>query len=404
MTPPAVLESTAALPGVVRAPICDRTIRVAGYELIVQNGARGSVEVWVDALAEVGIDLVASGKAWIPVTSEIVLSGLLAAKLPAERMILVATPGTLTNGEAVRQLGELQGQGFEIAVEAQIGETVPFIDKADWIVIDGTLDRAKLVTIVNAVRGKRARLIGKGLESYEQFDNCKALDLDLYQGSFFTRPRVADGAGIKVNTMAKLKLVADLYDANVDMDKLGELVSTDLGLSHGLMRYVNSASLSLPRRIESVHHALVMLGLQHVRRWMTTMTLADSTEKPPELLITGLVRAQMMERVAVARGHKRDRDSYFTTGLFSVIDALIDAPMRDLLDELPLAESINDALLYRTGPMGELLAAIIAYENGNFDLLYALVPSGTKPATFYREALEWAAETRTGLITDGPEA
>ena len=403
MTPPAVLESTATLPGVVRAPICDRTIRVAGYELIVQHGGGGSVETWVEALAEVGIDLVVAGKGWIPVTSEIVLSGFLTAKLPAERLVLVATPGTLTNQAAVAALDRLQGNGFEVAVEAFMGEEVPFIDKADWIVIDGTVDRPQLVTTVNAVRGKRGRLIAKGLETYEQFDACKALDLDLYQGSFFTRPRVADGAGIKVNTMAKLKLVADLYDPNVDINKLGELVSTDLGLSHGLMRYVNSASLALPRRIESVQHALVMLGLQHVRRWMTTMTLADSTEKPPELLITGLVRAAMMEKIAVARGQKAQRDTYFTTGLFSVIDALIDAPMRELLDELPLTDVINDALLTHRGPMGELLAAIIAYESGDFDKLYALVPDGTKPATFYRQALEWAAETRTGLVTDVPD-
>jgi EAL and modified HD-GYP domain-containing signal transduction protein len=403
MTPPAVLESTATLPGVVRAPICDRTIRVAGYELIVQHGGGGSVETWVEALAEVGIDLVAAGKGWIPVTSEIVLSGMLTAKLPAERLVLVATPGTLTNAAAVAALGELQSHNFEIAVDAVMGEDVPFLDRADWIVIDGTADRPQLVTVVNAVRGKRGRLIAKGLQTYEQFDACKALDLDLYQGSFFTRPRVADGAGIKVNTMAKLKLVADLYDPNVDINKLGELVSTDLGLSHGLMRYVNSASLALPRRIESVQHALVMLGLQHVRRWMTTMTLADSTEKPPELLITGLVRAAMMEKIAVARGQKAQRDTYFTTGLFSVIDALIDAPMRELLDELPLTDVINDALLTHRGPMGELLAAIIAYESGDFDKLYALVPEGTKPATYYRQALEWAAETRTGLVTDGPD-
>jgi c-di-GMP phosphodiesterase len=403
MTPPAVLETIAALPGVVRAPICDRTIRVAGYELIVQGRGGGSVETWVEALAEVGVDLVVAGKGWIPVSSEIVLSGML-GRLPAERMVLVVTPGTLTNNAAVAYLSELQAQGFEIAIEAQAGETVPFLEEADWVVIDGTLERPKLVTVVNALRGKRARLIGKGLESYEQFDNCKALDLDLYQGSFFTRPRVADGAGIKVNTMAKLKLVADLYDPNVDMNKLGELVSTDLGLSHGLMRYVNSASLALPRRIESVQHALVMLGLQHVRRWMTTMTLADSTEKPPELLITGLVRASMMEKIAVARGQKAQRDSYFTTGLFSVIDALIDAPMRDLLDELPLADTINDALLNRRGPMGELLAAVVAYERGDFEPLYKLIPPGLKPATFYREALEWAAETRTGLVTDVAES
>jgi EAL and modified HD-GYP domain-containing signal transduction protein len=402
MTSPAVLEAATSHPAVVRQPICDRGIRVAGYELLVQGHATGSAEACVDALADVGMDLVAAGKAWIPVGAQLALSGLM-AKLPHDRVVIVAAPDALAHADACAAIAELQRQGFDLAVEPKLGETVPLAEQANWIIVDGTLDHDPLVAILNSVRGRRARLIAKGLDTYEQFDLCKSLDLDLYQGSFFTRPRLADGAGIKVNTLAKLKLIADLHDPNVDMDKLGKLVSTDIGLSHGLLRYVNSASLALPRRIESVQHALVMLGLQHVRRWMTTMALADSTAKPQELLLTGLVRAQMMERIAVARGHKRERDSYFTVGLFSVIDGLTDTAMAELLAELPLAEPINAALLDRAGPMGDLLAAVVQYESGDFDPLYALVPEGARPTTFYRESVEWATEARAGL-TASPDA
>jgi EAL and modified HD-GYP domain-containing signal transduction protein len=182
------------------------------------------------------------------------------------------------------------------------------------------------------------------------------------------------------------------------MDKLGEIVSRDVGLSYNLLRFVNSAFFSVPRRIESIRDALVLLGLQNVKRWATLMTLANTNDKPHELIVTGLVRARMCELVAVARGEKRESEGYFTIGLFSVVDALMDVSLIELLRQLPFSQEIMDALLNYDGPKGELLHGVLAYERGDFTPLMSLMPAGTPPADFYAQAVEWATDAGGGLV------
>ena len=102
--------------------------------------------------------------------------------------------------------------------------------------------------------------------------------------------------------------------------------------------------------------------------------------------------------VAIARGDKREADGYFTTGLFSVVDALMDVSLIELLRQLPFSQEIMDALLRYEGPKGELLHAVLAYERGDFDELIRVMPAGTPPADFYAQAVEWATDAGGGLV------
>jgi c-di-GMP-related signal transduction protein len=207
--------------------------------------------------------------------------------------------------------------------------------------------------------------------------------------------------GIQVNDMARLQLVAQLQGPDVDFGSLQEIISHDVGLSYNLLRFVNSAFFSLPRRVESLRDALVLLGLNNVRRWTTLMALASSQDKPHELLVTGLIRARMCELVAEAGGEK-DKEGYFTTGLFSVVDALMDASMIEVLQSLPFSQEIIGALLNYDGPKGQALHAVLAYERGDFDELGAL-PADSSPRELYATAVEWATQASSGLVSE-PEA
>jgi EAL and modified HD-GYP domain-containing signal transduction protein len=175
-------------------------------------------------------------------------------------------------------------------------------------------------------------------------------------------------------------------------------VQRDVGLSYNLLRFVNSAFFAVPRRIASIREALVLLGLEHVKRWATLMALLQSNDKPQELIVTGLVRARMCELIAHARGDRRDSEEYFTTGLFSVVDALMDVSLIEVLRQLPFSQEIMDALLMHEGKKGELLHGVLSYERGDFGELIRLVPAGSTPADFYAQAVEWATEASGGLI------
>jgi c-di-GMP phosphodiesterase len=202
---------------------------------------------------------------------------------------------------------------------------------------------------------------------------------------------------VATNQLIKLRLVSQLQAADVGFDELEDIISCDVGLSYRLLRYINSAFFSLPREVASIRQALVLLGQRNIRKWATLLVLADvDNDKPQELMVTGLIRARMCELVGEARGGL-DADTYFTTGLFSVVDALTDRSMVELLSTLPLSREIIAALLNYEGTKGRILRAAIAYERGNFGELGDLPPSRTPLSELYAQAVEWATDASGGL-------
>jgi EAL and modified HD-GYP domain-containing signal transduction protein len=187
-------------------------------------------------------------------------------------------------------------------------------------------------------------------------------------------------------------MLGELQRTDIDFDSLQEIISHDVALSYNLLRFINSAFFALPRRVESIRDALVLLGLMNVRKWATLMTLADADDKPQELVMTAVVRARMCELLARSYQHK-DAEGFFTAGLFSVVDAMMDTSMVELLAQLPLSREIIEALLNHEGQKGRILRAVIAYERGAFGELGELPPTRTPLADVYSEAVEWATET-----------
>jgi EAL and modified HD-GYP domain-containing signal transduction protein len=190
-----------------------------------------------------------------------------------------------------------------------------------------------------------------------------------------------------------LRRIAELTAADVSFEDLEQIISSDVGLSLKLLRYVNSAFFALPRTVSSVREALTLLGVRTVRRWAVVMAISALPDVHDELVSLALRRARMCEMLA-GSAPPEERETLFTIGLFSVADALLDSPMAEVLDSLPFTEEIQLALLRREGPKGELLSAVIAYERGEFPNM----PSpGVSLASAYRAALEWADDADSAI-------
>ena len=389
---------------IVRQPIYDSSVKVVGYQLIVHGDADNpeAEAAAAGTVTQIGMNLVAGGSAWVPLSRGFLFGGY-ADALPSERIVFEIAPELGSDSAALAAAARLKAAGYSLAISPFVpsDETTPLLGMAEAVKVDAGQDRATLADLVALARVAGAQVVATGVETHEAFETCKGLGVDLFQGYFFCQPREVEGRGIEVNNLNKLRLISELQDPDVDMDKLGEIVSRDVGLSYNLLRFVNSAFFSVPRRIESIRDALVLLGLKNVKRWATLMALADTNDKPHELIVTGLVRARMCELVAVARGDKREAEAYFTTGLFSVVDALMDVSLIELLRQLPFSQEIMDALLNYDGPKGELLHGVLAYERGDFPPLIELMPAGTPPADFYAQAVEWATDAGGGLVAVG---
>jgi EAL and modified HD-GYP domain-containing signal transduction protein len=394
-------EPASAIAHIVRQPIYDAAVKVVGYELIVHGDDESpdSDEATASTVTQIGMNLVAGGAAWIPLSRGFLFGGH-AEALPPDRVVFEVAPELGNDPDALNAIGRLKSQGHGIAIDPFIaGDAVmPLLAMANSVKLDATLDRATLAEHAAAARRAGAKVVAKNVETNEAFETLKDLGVDYFQGYFLCEPKVVEGRPIQINNLNRLRLVAELQDPDVDMPSLGKIVSRDVGLSYNLLRFVNSAFFAVPRRIASIRSALVLLGLAHVRRWATLMALLQSNDKPHELIVTGLVRARMCELIANARGERRDAEEYFTTGLFSVVDALMDISLIEVLRQLPFSPEIMDALLRYEGPKGELLHGVLAYERGDFGELIRLVPPGTTPADFYTEAVEWATEASGGLV------
>jgi c-di-GMP phosphodiesterase len=386
---------------VARQPVYDPSLKVVAYELLVQrhDGSSAADEAETSStIAELGLSLVAGQPAYIPVSRAFLLEGF-ATALPADRVVLAVGPDLQLDQAACDALEKLVSSGYRLALfdyesDGPLSALLPFANVVG-INVAG-LDRGVLRAQLADLHVRGVRTLARNVEQHEELEFCIGLGFDLLQGYFICRPRVVSEQGLKVNAMNRVRLISRLHDDEIDFDELQEIIGRDIALSYNLLRFINSAFFALPRRVESIRDALVLLGSINVRKWATLMALADSQDKPRELVVTGLVRARMCELLARAYG-QGDLEGAFTTGLFSVVDALTDRSMVELLQSLPLSREIIQALLNHEGSKGRILRAAIAYERGDFAELANMPPTRTPLSDLYADAVDWATEALGGL-------
>jgi EAL and modified HD-GYP domain-containing signal transduction protein len=298
-------------------------------------------------------------------------------------------------------LQELVDAGFAIALDdfRMTPATEQLLDYAQVIKLD-VLEHttAGLEELVARLRAERPSLslIAEKVESREIFEQCLALGVQGFQGYFFAKPSLVQRSRLPSQGFSALGAIADM-SATEDFDELNRIITRDAGLSMRLLRYANSAYVALPRRVSSVHEGLTWLGASTVRRFGMMVALASARDVPDVLLVTALVRANMCQIVSGV-GQGPVGDSYFTVGLFSVADALANAPMHDVIEQLPFREDVAAALLRGSGDLGTTLTEVIAYERGDFDAAGALIHRYPNIQQIYRESAVWADLSIRGLI------
>lgn len=121
--------------------------------------------------------------------------------------------------------------------------------------------------------------------------------------------------------------------------------------------------------------------------------------KPTELIVTGMIRGKMLELLA-EKMQPEIHHQMFIIGLFSVLDALMDQPMIELLDNVVLSTPIKLALLDKAGPQGELYQYVLQYEQCDWDEISRLGEQRELFTQSYLEAVHWADQSIKSLLTD----
>ncbi len=360
-----------------RQAVVDARLRVCGYRVAYATPQvlgqptpdSSTTRLFGDVLTVVGLEqLVGEHVAHLPISRELLLS-LGMPPVGPDRVILRITQEIALEPDIQEILRSLVSRGYALAVKADPADVLDL----DLLELFGTVelefpvwDAASLASLVPKIRAARAIPVAVALRDHEQFDRARELGFEWFTGPFLASPRITPAKGIPVGQLAQLGALARLRAGPAEIEELEEVINRDLGLTLKLLRYINSAYFGIRNEITSVRQAVMMLGARGVSRWAMLVTLTGGPSAPPELSMLALTRARMCEFLAQGQPGL-DGDELFTIGMLSVADALVGAPLDEIVKELPLAPEIVAALIDRSGPAGEILDTVVTFERGEFE-------------------------------------
>lgn len=391
---------------IARQPIVDRAGRVFGYELLYRQretdsacnrqGTLVSAEVLTHALLGLGLDTLTAGRpAFLNFSTDLLLSGV-GTLLPPAGTVIELLEGVHVTAEVVAACRELHAAGFSLALddfeEGSAAEALlPF---AKFVKVD-VLQTSPLglSRIAQRFVPRGIRLIAEKVETQEAVARAAAMGYQLFQGFHFCRPTTMSGGAVTPGRLAQVQLLAALTDRDMSIDRLEAIVSRDVALTYRVLRCVSSAAFGQSRQIQSIRQALVLLGVDHIRKWALVWSLAAlNAGGVPEILTVALVRARCTELLGETLDGA-DAAEYFLLGLCSLLDAILQQPMPQAIADIPLSDTVRSALHGAPTVPRSVLDAVVAYERGGWDTAAAAVrplgiPESALPKA-YAEALLW---------------
>ena len=384
-----------------RQPIFNRTMEVYAYELLYRSGDgnradfsdadKATTQVVLNALIEMGLEsIVGDAIVFINLTRNFLI-GNFPILLPANRVVIEILETVESDPQLLEAVSALRNKGFTLALDDVItlDRISPFAGIANIIKLDlMQIDRVDLPDIVAGVKSSGFKVLAEKVETQADYNLCRRLGVDYYQGYFLCRPNVVRSQKMDSSRLVIMQSIAMLQNQQTNFTDLETIIARDVGLSYKLLRLSNSGYYSFTTEVKSLRQAISLIGLDTMRGWMSLILMSSLVDKPPELTNIALQRAHMSESIAKIYGQPQP-EIFFLVGLFSVLDALMDQPMADIIPELNLSATISDALLKYEGLPGFILKAIKAYEMGDWATVKTLnIPDETL-TSIYLDSIKW---------------
>ncbi|MFW5489126.1 MAG: EAL and HDOD domain-containing protein [Desulfovibrio sp.] len=391
---------------VARQPIFDTEKKVWGYELLYRSSmvalsadyvdeSAATLRVAADASFILGGENVGQLKLCVNFTEQTVLDRVPYA-LPKEMVVIEVESRTDYSQEFIDELVALREQGYLVAVDGcqSPGQTRALLKQADFIKVDVlNKERYELAVLMDDLREFNAACIAKRVENYDVYQSLQGLGFTYYQGFFFQKPRIVPGRRLSSSLAARFKLFRLIEADDADFNEVADIVQADVSISYRLLVLLNTPSFGFPRNITSIRQAVVILGWQQIKNWLRLVLFSDITPKgkAQELLFLSAQRGRFLETAAkTVPEHAEKAEGLFVVGLFSLLDAILDMPMKEIIDHLPLDPALRGEL-----ENGESywLGLARCFESGDWqDLDDAIMHLGLDPldvAGCYHESILW---------------
>ena len=395
---------------VARQPILDVHKNIFAYELLFRSSLenffqselpdQASSSVLVSSLFLIGMQTITGGRRAFVNFTENLLTMEYATFLPPEQAVIEILEDVSPDTHVIEACKSLKQKGYLLAlddypIDGRMAPLIPYVDivKVDWLITPPELCKQ----LAAELAPKGIRLLAEKVETHEQYHQALRMGYSYFQGFFFCEPEVMTGHDIPALQTNCMLLLREVNGDDPNLNAIERVLMREPSLCYKLLRYLNSAIFYFRGNINSVRHALSLLGLEAVRKWVSLVTLAGMGEKKPEaLVVASVVRGKFCESVGNACRQNQYGTELFLMGLFSLIDAILDKPMENLLHALPISEEIRQTLLGNPSRYRPIYDLVCAYERSNWEqvseLAAVLFVTEESIAEAYIEAVAWAQE------------
>lgn len=361
-----------------RQPILTEDEKVFGYELLFRDGVEdyfsssdpdAATRSILDTSTLLGLDILCDSRcAFINCTREILLKDYVML-LPPEQLVVEVLETVPPDDQVRAACNRLKKAGYRIAFDDFTANDPrgPLTDLADIIKIDmRNVTEADSAAIVKRYGTPRRLMLAEKVETRQEFLAAKEAGFTYFQGYFFRKPERMQAREIPPNRAAYLRLLQAISRPEMDTEEMEQAIKMEASLTYRLLRYLNSAAFGFRSEIQSVRHALTILGEHELRRWVhLAATLAAGQDKPSDLVLSALVRARFSELLGERIPH--EGSDLFLAGLLSLMDAILEVPMYVVVDGIALDRETRALLIGDHSCLTSIYELMLAQEEAEWE-------------------------------------
>jgi EAL and modified HD-GYP domain-containing signal transduction protein len=271
-------------------------------------------------------------------------------------------------------------EGYKVAVnEFQFAPRyLAIIDSIDYIRINiKMVTDANMRHMVEIAHSMNKQCIVTNIDREEEYQKAVDMGVDALEGPF-----VAEKLTTKAHNSAYLqsnffRLMVAVTRDDADIEEIEQIISVDAALTFGLLKMANSAYYALRRRATTIRQAIVTLGLAQLKQWIYLLSASATEEEitpaTEEFLKLSFMRASFCsELMNHTTSVPISKSEAYLMGMFSTLNYLIDAPLEEILAEVPVSEQVKAALLRKEGQCGKLYDLVLSYESANWEKITEL--------------------------------
>lgn len=364
-----------------RQPILDRSRKQVAYELLFRTGRQNAATfsdplgataaVITNAFAELGIEeALGPYKGFINCDADMLVSDSVEL-LPRSKVVLEVLETVEMTQPLVERCRALHDSGFALALDDVVACTdahTALLELQPVVKVDltGVPDAPALEELTAHLRPWNVKLLAEKVDSEEQFRRCLDLGYEYFQGYFFARPTIIQGKKLNTSELSLMRLLGLLL-RDAETAELEDILKREPGLSVNLLRLTNSVASGVRHKVDSLRQAITVLGRRQLQRWLQLLLFTSPAGEPTPLLHLAATRGRLLELLAPQLSDNQETfpERAFLVGAMSLMPTLLGVPMERVVAPLNLSMDVKQALLHRTGLLGDLLRLLEAHETND---------------------------------------